>query len=309
MRKIITLTLSPTIDKSTFVDKLIPEKKLSCEAPEFEAGGGGINVSKGLKKLGTDSLALFPTGGMPGKLLQSLLEKEDVDYHAIETRNPTRENFIVVESSTNQQFRFGMPATELYPNEEIVILKKLKQLAEGSEYIVASGSVPPGMQADFFARVARIAKKASARFIVDTSGEALKEAVEEGIFLLKPNLGELSSLHGKGTLDNKLADDAAKDLIETEKCEVVVVSMGAQGAYLVTRDQTIHVQAPVVKKLSTVGAGDSMVAGMVHALSQGKTMAEVLKMGVACGTAATMNAGTELFKKADVDRLYSWLIK
>ncbi|MEJ7694105.1 1-phosphofructokinase family hexose kinase [Daejeonella sp.] len=309
MTKIITLTLSPTIDKSTFVDQLIPEKKLSCEPPKFEAGGGGINVSKALKKLGTDSLALFPAGGMPGKLLQSLLEKENVDYHAIETRDPTRENFIVVESSTNQQFRFGMPGTLLYPNEETLILKKLKQLAAGSEYIVASGSVPPGIKADIFARVARVAKKAGARFIVDTSGEALNEAVDEGVFLVKPNLGELSNLHGKGVLSNESADDAARDLIEKAKCEVVVVSMGAQGAYLVTRDQTMHVQAPVVKKLSTVGAGDSMVAGMVHALSQGKTMAEAVQMGVACGTAATMNAGTELFKKADAEKLFRWLIK
>lgn len=309
MSKIITVTLSPSVDKSTFIEKLVPEHKLNCADPNFEPGGGGINISRGLKRLGTPSIALFPSGGMTGSLLLELLKKEQIDVEVLKIKNTTRENFIVVESSSNQQFRFGMPGTEIYPAEENLILKTLEKLSAGADYIVASGSIPPGTKNDIFARIARIAKKTGSRFVADTSGEVLRETVEEGVYLIKPNLRELSHLSGKETLDNDLIDDAARELIGDGNCEVVVVSMGAQGAYLVTRDSAEQITAPIVKKLSTVGAGDSMMAGMIHALSKGKSLQEMACMGVACGTAATMNPGTELFKKQDAENLYKWLIR
>lgn len=309
MSKIITITLSPAVDKSTVVEKLVPDQKLKCAAPKFEPGGGGINVSRALKRLGTPSIAVFPAGGMTGNLLADLLRAEKVDFESIKIKNSTRENFTVTESSSNQQFRFGMPGTEIYPDEEKLILKTIEKLSQGAHYIVASGSMPPGIsESDFLVGIARMAKKTGARFIADTSGKALQEAVNEGVYLLKPNLRELSQLSGKESLDNDLVDDAAKELISKGKCEVVVVSMGAQGAYLVTKDITEHVQAPLVKRLSTVGAGDSMVAGMIHALSTGTDLREMVRMGIACGTAATMNPGTELFKKEDAQRLYTWLL-
>jgi 6-phosphofructokinase 2 len=304
---ILTLTLSPTVDKSSTVDRLMPEHKLKCAAPKFEPGGGGINVSRALKRLGAESTCIFPAGGPSGNLLMKLLDDEGVGHHSIATKSWTRENFIVTETSTNQQFRFGMPAPELFPDEEGEILATIEKIS-GLKYIVASGSMPPGIGEDFLAKIARLAKQNGARFIADTSGESLKHAVGEGVYLLKPNLGELSYLAGVEALDNDLADDAAKEMISNGKCEVVVVSMGAQGAYLVTKDVSEYVAAPTVKKLSTVGAGDSMVAGMVYALSQGWPLKDVVKMGVACGSATTMNAGTALFKKEDVDRLYGWMI-
>ncbi|WP_411275435.1 1-phosphofructokinase family hexose kinase [Daejeonella sp.] len=307
MSKIITITLSPVVDKSASVDKLIPEQKLVCSEPKYEPGGGGVNVSRGLKRLGTPSIALFPAGGATGDLLQALLKLEKIAHEGISTKNSTRENFIVVETSSNQQFRFGMPGSRIYPAEEKMLLNSIKRLAATADYIVASGSIPPGPGADFFAKISRIAKKSDTRFIADTSGEALKIAVEEGVYLLKPNLKELSQLSGHEYLDDQLVEDAARKLISKGKCEVVVVSMGAQGAYLVSASIAGQIQAPSVKKLSTVGAGDSMVAGMVHALSKGKGLREMVCLGVACGTAATMRPGTELFKKEDAERLFRWL--
>lgn len=308
MSKIITVTLSPAIDKSTSVEKFIPEQKLQCADPKFEPGGGGINISRALKRLGTSSLAVFPAGGMSGNMLTELLKAEKNNFEAIKIKNSTRENFTVVESFSNQQYRFGMPGTKIYPAEEKQLFKVIEKLSAGADYVVASGSIPPGIGNDFLARIARMVKKSGASFIADTSGEALRQAVDEGIYLLKPNLRELSQLSGKESLDNDLVDDAARKLIGKGKCEIVVVSMGAQGAYLVTKDTVEHIRAPVVKKLSTVGAGDSMVAGMLHALSGGKNLREMVCMGIACGTAATMNPGTELFKKDDAERLYRWLL-
>ncbi|GAA4327911.1 6-phosphofructokinase II [Mucilaginibacter gynuensis] len=309
MKQVLTLTLSPTIDKSTTVDKIMAEHKLDCDLPKFEPGGGGINVSRALKRLGQSSIAIFPSGGLTGEMLEDLLHEEHIVQHAIRTKNLTRENFIVVNRATNEQFRFGMPAPELLQKEEAEILKVVKDLSSKCSYIVASGSLPMGMSTDFLAKVARIAHKADARLIVDTSGDALKQAVDEGVYLLKPNQSELRKLTGIDVEDNESVEEAAHQIIGKGKCKIIVVSMGPQGAQIVTDEFSEQITAPSVRKRSTVGAGDSMVAGMVYGLMQGYDLQHTVRMGIACGSAATMNPGTELFKKDDVERLYDWLVK
>jgi 6-phosphofructokinase 2 len=142
------------------------------------------------------------------------------------------------------------------------------------------------------------------KVIVDTSGEALKKVLEKGVYLIKPNIGELAKLIGVERLALPEVEKAAKSLIENGSAEVVVVSLGAEGAILVSKNQTEFVAAPKAEKKSTVGAGDSMVGGMVWALSQNKSLKEVLQWGVSCGTAATMNEGTQLFKKEDAVKLF-----
>ncbi|WP_423147253.1 1-phosphofructokinase family hexose kinase [Rubrolithibacter danxiaensis] len=307
MAKIVTLTLNPTVDKSTSVDKLLPEQKLNCAAPKYEPGGGGINVSRALKRLDTDSVAIFPSGGRTGQLLQSLLEKEQIEVEVVETENENRENFIVVDNSSNQQFRFGMPGPELYAQE----IEKFIPLIEkqSPSCIIVSGSMPAGVSPEFIGKVGFLSKKIGAKFIVDTSGDALQAALNEGVYLLKPNLGELGKLVGVQSLDNESVESAAKELIGQGKCEIIVVSMGGAGAHLITKDSTEHIPAPTVKKMSTVGAGDSMVAGMIYAITRGESLSAMVRWGVACGTAATMNPGTELFKREDAERLYQWLMK
>lgn len=307
MSLIITLTINPAVDKSSRVGHIVPEKKLSCETPKYEPGGGGINVSRALKRLGTDSTAVFPAGGRTGLRLQDLLKEEGIWQCAVETRNETRENFSVVDISSNQQYRFGMPGPELYPAEASQFLPLIRNM--DPQWLVMSGSLGRGLQSDFFAEIARDLQKRGTRIIVDTSGEALKHTVDAGVYLLKPNLGELSQLVGVESLDMESVAEAALELIGKGNCEIVVVSMGAAGAYLVSKDLTEHIATPAVKKASTVGAGDSMVAGMVHQLARGASLQEVIRMGVACGTAATMNPGTELFKREDAERLYGWLMK
>ncbi len=302
MSKIITITFSPCIDKSTSVPALIPEKKLKCSAPKLEPGGGGINVARAIRKLGGEATAIFPSGGYTGKYFNALLQQENIPVILIESSNETRENIIVLEEKTNRQYRFGMPGTELKENEWRQCLKMIGE-TEGVEFIVASGSVPPGVPPDIFARIAVIAKKKKAKLVVDTSGEALKHAANEGVYLLKPNLGELSSLTGQEKINVSEIEDSARRVIEKGHCEVIVVSMGEDGAILVTKNETHRAVPPSVKRKSTVGAGDSMVAGIVLALSRKKSLKEVVQFGVACGTAATMNPGTELCRPEDAERL------
>lgn len=303
--KIVTLTLNPALDKSASTERLAPEQKLRCSALQEDAGGGGINVSKGIRKLGGSSTAVFPSGGATGQRLQQILAVAGVETDVLAVIGDTRENFSILETSTGLQYRFTLPGVDMSEQEADACLDIVRRLKP--DWLVVSGSLPPGLPDTYYEKVAAFAKDIEARLILDTSGPALLAAADEGLYLLKPNLGELSALAGVTQLEMNQVDDAALEIIRQGKCEIVVVSLGPQGALLVTRDGFEHIPAPMVKKRSTVGAGDSMVAGMVWALSAGKTPIEMARVGVACGSAATMNPGTELFHPEDVWRLKQWI--
>ncbi|HSZ72555.1 MAG TPA: 1-phosphofructokinase family hexose kinase [Cytophagaceae bacterium] len=308
MKHIYTLTLNPALDKSTSVERVEPEQKLRCENPKFEPGGGGINISRALQKLGGHSIAIYPKGGPTGEHMQLLLDKEGIKQYTIPSQNWNRENFIVVEESTNKQFRFGMPGPALLSSEVDAILKYLNELKE-IDFFIVSGSIPEGVPTDFYKSVAKIVNSKTGKFILDTSGKALEEALKEGVYLCKPNIGELAQLVGQELDTIPKQEAAALKVLNDYKVEILVVSLGPFGAFLATKEKIYHVAAPSVNKKSTVGAGDSMVAGMIFQLAQGKSLFEVLKYGIATGTAATMNSGTELCKKEDVESLYQWITK
>jgi 6-phosphofructokinase 2 len=251
-----------------------------------------------------ESLAVFPSGGTNGQLIEKYLQALTINFKTIPIEKETRENIVVRENDTNIQYRFVMPGASLTELEAQSCFQIVQQLQPAPDYIVASGSLPPGLPENFFARLAKIAKQLNARFIIDTSGTPLQLAAKEGVYLLKPNLSELCALAGVNYLELKDVADAALKVIKQGQCEVMVVSMGPAGALLVTHNESVQVPAPTVKKQSTVGAGDSMVAGLVWMLSRGGSLQETVKFGVACGTAATMNPGTQLFKKEDVYQLY-----
>ncbi len=303
---IVTLTLNPAIDKSTEVERLIPEKKMRCPEMLTEAGGGGINVSKAICELGGNSLAVFTSGGYNGKLLEGLLKEKNISIKPITVAGNTRENIVVTELATNKQFRFVMPGPAISTLELNIIKTVISDLKDVS-YLVCSGSLPPGAPDNFLGQVADIAKANEIKFVVDTSGQALKNALAKGVYLLKPNLSELCFLVGKDYLEVSEIDEAAQKVLGTGLCEVLIISMGPGGAKLVTKNEIIHIAAPVVKKQSTVGAGDSMVAGVVWMLDQGKNLKEAVQFGIACGTAATINKGTQLFKKEDAFRFFNWI--
>ncbi|HET9824529.1 MAG TPA: 1-phosphofructokinase family hexose kinase [Chitinophagaceae bacterium] len=307
MSRIITITFNPCIDKSATVKTLKPEKKLHCSEPKFEPGGGGINVARAIKKLGGDPVAIYPAGGYTGEFFNHLLEKDHVASVVIEVEHSMRENVIVLEESTNNQFRFGFPGAKLHEHEWKQCLAAIDDIQDAT-YIVASGSLPDGVPQDIFARLAVIAKTKNMRLVIDTSQEALRQAVEEGVYLLKPNLGELSLLVGKQELTIDEIPGAGREIISKGKCEILVISMGELGAMLLTKSTEFIVKTPGITRQSTVGAGDSMVAGIVLQLSRGKNVQEAFLYGVASGTAATMNPGTELCHKPDVDALYAQLL-
>ncbi|MBC8768625.1 1-phosphofructokinase family hexose kinase [Arenibacter sp. BSSL-BM3] len=308
-KKIVTLTLNPVLDKSVTVAGISPNTKLRCTAPTYDAGGGGINVSRAVKKLGMDSLCIYLAGGSTGEHLKQLLDKAGIDQLAIPIKGWTRDNLAVTDTTTNLQYRFGVPGPQVEKKEWEDVLEILEKNLNEEDYLVASGKLPPGMHDDFYVQVAEVAKKKKSRFVLDTSGEALVKATKSKVFMLKPNLGELSSLCGVKSISAMELEKLAKKFLNEHDCEVLVVSLGAKGALLATKNLMEHIPAPTVLQKSTIGAGDSMVAGMIVSLLQGKTYSEMAKYGVACGTAATMHEGTQLCNKNDADNLYQWVLK
>lgn len=328
MSGIVTVTVNPAVDKSTSVERVEPDRKLRCRRPRFDPGGGGLNVSRAIGRLGGSSRAITVLGGPTGEILESLLREEGIDVRGLSTEAWTRENLMVVESGADdRQYRFGMPGPELTESEWRAVLDAIgDELADeghadrngagarddGRRYVVASGSLPPGAPEDFYARVAELTGNTGAALVVDTSGEALARALEAGVFLVKPNLRELMEATGRSLDDPDEGDQpsgsherAARDLVERGAAEVVVVSMGSAGALLVTKDISEHVASPTVPIRSKVGAGDSMVAGIVHALDGGWSLHDAVRYGVAAGAAAVTTPGTELLDAETTEELFS----
>lgn len=299
--RVVTLTLNPAVDLSTSVEHVEPMTKLRCEKVRRDPGGGGINVARVLKRFGIDAVAIYPCGSSTGDLLSRGMRSENVTNIAIPIAGETREDFTVLETGTGNEFRFVMPGPPLSQSEWRAALDALEK--SSPELLVASGSLPPGVPHSFYAEAVRIAKRAGAKTVLDTSDGALIEALKEGVWLVKPNLRELHDLSG-GKLDGENSRIiAARELVKKGGAEIVALSLAEEGALLVTRDRAIRAQAPHIRPVSTVGAGDSFLGGMVVQLASGGDLRDALAHGVAAGTAALLSPGTELCHPAKVAEL------
>jgi 6-phosphofructokinase 2 len=300
---IVTLTMNPAIDLSAAVDRVVADRKLRCGEPVREAGGGGINVARAVRRLGGEALALFPAGGPAGDLLKQLLFGEGVPFVAIRTDGWTRENVNVSERETGKQFRFVLPGPSLEAAEWERCLETLSELEPFPRLLVASGSLPPGVPPDFYARVARLVRSAGSRMILDTSGKPLRLAARQGVFLLKPSLREFEELTRSSLPARAALVDRARELVRDGRCEVLVLSLGPEGVLWVSASEAEWMRAPAVSVASSVGAGDSLVAGIVLGLSRGKPVREAVRLGLAAATASVMTPGTGLCRLDDVERL------
>ena len=304
MTAILTVTMNPALDLSIETARVRPERKLRCAAPRRDPGGGGINVARVLGRLGLDCTALYPAGGPTGALLGDRLAAEGVRGHAIPIAGTTRENVTVRETDTGQQYRFVVPGPALDPAEHRACLAAVST-GGGLDWLVASGSLPPDAPADLYRDIALAGIERGARIVLDSAGPALDRALGSGIWLVKPNLRELSELLGRALEDEDEAalGAAARGLAAEGAAEVVALSLGHRGALVATRDLCLHAPAITVAVESAVGAGDSFVAGMVWRLAGGAGLREAFAAGVAAGTAALLTPGTELCRAADVERL------
>jgi 6-phosphofructokinase 2 len=301
---VVTLTLNPALDMSSEVSALIPDQKLRCSEPLLDPGGGGLNVSRAIAALGGESLALVALGGLTGDRLAGLIRAEGVPFLALTAPGETRQSLTVTEATTGRQFRFMLPGPKWSEVDQERVFTLLRASARPGAFGVISGSQPPGVPVDFPARLARAMP--GLNVVLDTSGPALREAVSHpipGLAILRMDGEEAESIAGGPLASRSDTADFAQSLVDAGVARTVVVARGADGSVLVDKDRRIFAKAAKVKVKSTVGAGDSFVAGMVLALARGDSPEAALSMGSAAASAAVTTDATQLCRREDVQRL------
>lgn len=303
-KRIVTLTLNPAVDASCVTDKVKPINKVRTRDERFDPGGGGINVARVLNELDASSFAVYLAGGRNGDVLDALVAKAGVMSHRVPIAGSTRVSNTVFEASSGQEFRFTPEGPTIKRSEWQHALSFIDLL--DFDYLVASGSLPRGAPADLYARLAVGVRRRGGRVVLDTSGEPLAAALEAGVYLAKPSRGEFAALVGSDLSDPADLEAAAMERVAKGQAEILAVSLGHDGAVMACKEGYFQLAIPDVIARSTVGAGDSFVAGMVYALSRHMSVQDAFAMGVAAGTATVLSTGTELCQKADIE--YYWKV-
>ncbi len=302
--RIVTLTMNPVLDIATSTEIVMPTEKMRCGAARYDPGGGGLNVARVADALGARVLALFPAGGATGDRVADMLEAAGLPARLVPIAEATRESFTVNERLTERQFRFVLPGPFLSTAEQENCLEQLHSAAATADFVVASGSLPPGVPPEFYNRIAGVCARVDTRLIVDASGSALQHLTGGKVFLLKPSVRELRDCLGRELRDEAEQVAAARELIARGCAHNVLVSLGSHGALLVTADGAQRYPAVVVPPGSGVGAGDAMVAGITCGLSRGWPLSKSVRFGIAAGAAMLMTPGTASCTRADVERLF-----
>jgi 6-phosphofructokinase 2 len=305
MPDILTLTMNPAVDLSTTTAAVRPTHKLRCSDPVRHPGGGGINVARVVHRLGGDCRAVYLAGGPTGAQLHDLLADEGVVGTALPIAAETRENVAVVDESNGAEYRFVLPGPQVQAAEWQACLAYFEALPAMPRYVVASGSLPPGVPDDFYARLAQSVNPKGGRLVLDTSGAALVATLAHGgIHLAKPSLRELEDWAGHALPQPQAWTDAARSMVATGKVHMLALSLGAEGALLATQAGVWSAPALPVQVAGTTGAGDSLLAAMVWSLARGDSAPEALAWGVAAGAAALLTGGTALCEADIVQRFY-----
>lgn len=304
---IMTVTLNPALDIATSAEKVIPELKLRCEAPDVDPGGGGINVSRAVALMGGRSTAVVALAGNTGARLHGLLRGAGVEVMRLDAPGETRQSLSVIDRSNGAQFRFVMPGPAWQPSEVRAALDAVAAAVPEDGILVVSGSNPPGVPADFPTLLAQRLQGRGTCLFVDTSGEALA-AIAAGraapVAVLRMDDAEAEGLAGRPLPTRKDTADFASSLVQAGAARAVIVARGADGNIVADAASRWHAEAPMVEVISKVGAGDSFVAGYALAIARGMPVPDGLALGTAAAAATCMTPATDLCRPEDVARLY-----
>lgn len=303
--RIVTLTVNPTVDIAADADAVRSRHKVRTYNEMQDPGGGGVNVARVIHELGGDVLAVVLAGGSTGRFLEELLAEEGVPCHSLPIAGRTRISYTVHDLTSRREYRFVAEGPAVTEPEWQAALDAVAQ-APG-DWIVASGSLAPGMPEDFYARLAAIAASSGRQFVLDTSGPPLRAALGKGLALVKPSQGEFESLvgHKLGRAD-ELAQ-AALDMVHAGNAARIAVTRGHLGALLANAGGVLHLPPVKVEARSAVGAGDAFTGAMVLALARGASDEDAFAWGMAGGAAAVMHPGTAHPARAEVERLHASL--
>ena len=294
---IVTLTLNPSVDRTVEVETLARGEVMRAQGVRVDPGGKGINVSRALATHGRPTRAVVTVGGAEGEHLVALLRDTGIDIVPVRIHGAIRSNITVVEPDGTTT-KFNEPGAELSEDELNAVFAAVKEAVQSAEWLVASGSLPPGTPAGVYADLVRSLAESGTCVAVDTSGPALEAVLAAGPTLVKPNRDELAAATGKALVTITDVVDAASRLRDLG-AGAVLASLGADGAVLVDDDGAIHGRTPAVPPLSSVGAGDAMLAGF---LAGGGKGAEALIEGLAWGAAAVLQPGSGMPSPDDIDR-------
>lgn len=304
MSAILTVTVNPSLDVTTTVPKLEPQRKLRCGPPVMHAGGGGVNVSRAIRELGGESQAFVGLGGDTGRQYAQLLRHGGVEYVEFPLQGETRSSMTVMEEQSGLHYRFVLPGPEQSPTTGEEILAELGRIIDGNvRFVVASGSLLPGMSSDFYGRLGSIVRWEGAKLILDTHGEALRDALPGLPYLIRLNEIEARELAHATERDATVAE-LARSLVGRNVAEVMVIGLGDRGSLVTARDGQFFIAAPKVKVHSMVGAGDSYVAALTLALSRGWSLEAANRYGVAAAASAVTREATELCDRKGTDELF-----
>lgn len=302
---IVTLSLNPTIDFASETDIVRPTSKTRTYNETYDPGGGGVNVARTIRELGGEASVICPAGGFTGKLLDEMLGRSSISRTIVPIAGMTRISVTIYERKSGQEYRFIPNGPTLSEEEVAACLDAVR--AVDCDYLVASGSVPLGAPDDVLAQIAGIAAEKGARFVLDSSGIGLRATLEQvPVYLVKPSSSELVNLIGR-RLDDDATRQAAQDMVEQGKAEIVAVTMGAAGTLVASKAGAFRLWAPPLRARSAVGAGDSFVAALTLALADGRELEDAVTYATAAGAATVLTIGTQPCRREDVERLYKEL--
>jgi 6-phosphofructokinase 2 len=299
---IVTLTLNPAVDLACTATAVRPTHKIRTFEERFDPGGGGINVAQVVHALGGNALALIMTGGVTGRLVEELLDETGVRWRALPIRGRTRITLNVHDRQSGLEYRFVPEGPNVEQDELRHVMEVLRDIE--ADWIVASGSLPRGVPTDFYAQAAAVATLRGQKFALDTSGAALRATIGRGIELLKLSLGELEFLIGHELRTPRAQEREVATLIHSGVARMIAVSLGRDGAILGTDKTIIRLPALQVQECTSVGAGDSFLAGLVLGVAQRMPHRQALALGMAAGAAAVTSYGTAHLHRADIEQFY-----
>jgi 6-phosphofructokinase 2 len=303
MTGICTLTLNPTIDVAYEVDRVFHTRKMRTGAEFYAPGGGGINVARVFVRLGGNARSYYASGGATGPALDGLLDLHQLVRNRIPIQGHTRVSSAVLERESGKEYRFVPQGPSFTTAEWQACLEQLEHAQ--CDFMVASGSLPPGVPDDFYARIVDIMTKKNIPVVLDSSGAGLRGGLSRGgLFLIKPSIGELRQLVGRDLTGIEAIGEAAMGLVASGQSRYVAVTMGHEGALLATSQGARYLPAVSVDTNSAVGAGDSFLAAMVFALSCQWKVEDAFRFGIAAGAAAVMCPGHDLAHPDEIRRLY-----
>ncbi|MCJ2178834.1 1-phosphofructokinase family hexose kinase [Novosphingobium album (ex Hu et al. 2023)] len=302
MKDIATLTMNPTIDVSYDISRMRHTHKMRTDNEWYAPGGGGINVARVFTRLGGNARCYYLSGGATGPALDGLIDSHELVRTRIPITGPTRIASAVLEHETGKEYRFTPQGPKISEREWTECLDLISQ--SDCDIMVLSGSLPPGVPDDYYARVTRLLRPRGIEIVLDSSGRALMQGIDAGsLLLVKPSQGELQQYVGRKLDTRGEIEQVAMDIVQAGKARLVAVTLGQEGAILAREGGPVFLPSLRIEAASAVGAGDSFVAGMIFALSTGMTELEAFRFGVAAGSAAVLRAGTGLAYPSDIERL------